>query len=156
MANREFYQYAWALEKEPVSLWATVNVGGSGAVTLQKWTQPNGSVAGAYSAAPTPGTGYAKGFKGISAITRNSAGNWTLALQDTYIRLLSAHVNFVFTTSGPTAPIWSVISATTNVASATAPQVSFLFQAAAGGAATDPASGEQILIRLLLANSAAL
>lgn len=149
MANRDFIDKAYALVKGKVELFAVVNIGASGAPTLQQWAA--GANGGTYSAA---GSG---GWQGIKSITRNSTGNYTLVLQDPYLRLLpGSQIGFQPAAAGTAvAPIAQIQTTSTNVGSSTSPQVTFQCQSAAGSAA-DPASGEVMLVQLILQNSGAL
>lgn len=130
MANRWFNQFRKQLEKEVVDLWATVTIGSTGAPTLVT----------------------AKS-KGVSSIVRNSAGTYTVTLQDTYQRLLDMDV----TTQNATG-----ISASPNVSLKGAPTVNtisapaLVFVCSTGGTATDPASGDTLYVKLSLSNSTAV
>lgn len=153
MANKPaiFQQFPKTIVKEPVFLWGVINVGATGAPTLEKWVPAVGG-GGAYSAAATSGTDY--GWQGILSISRTSTGLYVLTLKQSFQRLLSFRATFLSATGAAAAPIVGVLSGTsdTNVGSNTTPKVSFLCQSAAGVAA-DPASGEQMIVELVLQNS---
>lgn len=128
MANRRYEQFRFGLIKYQVDLTMKAAIGASGA--------------------PTISTSYAKG---ISSITRNSAGNYTIALADTYNALLAVQ-GIVMNSSASAAPIMQVISE--QVASATAPRIIVQFLDAAGVAA-DPDNGATIMVQIQLSNSTA-
>lgn len=126
MANRSFSQFFLSLLKQPVLLTGRVTFGSSGAPTLD-----------------------AVSSKGIKSITRNSAGKYTVVLQDTYPKLFAFKHVFVVGSGAPAAPAAFLISE--QVASGTTP--SFVVQFNAAGTATDPASGEEVRFTLILTNS---
>jgi len=119
MANRNFNRFQ-ALEKEVKSLYAQVSIGASGAPTVVK-------------------------ALGITSVVRNSAGLYTITLDDKYNRLMSVQVTVV----APTAEDLVVHLAASDVASAKTVQVRCL----AAGVAADPASGDSLLIRIDVKNS---
>lgn len=139
-------------------------MGATGAPTLLQWNPPNAanSGAGSYISATTGPTSmpgapnkYQYGSSGVYSITRNSAGKYTIALQDSYTRLVGANAMIVVTVGGATevTPNMVVVN-TTNVTSGTAPQIVVQFQSGSGGAA-DLTSGDQVLLEFQLQNSAA-
>lgn len=87
--------------------------------------------------------------KGIASIARNSAGKYTITLQDNYYALLMAQ-GMCLTAGIPAAPTFSVFSEA--VASGS---IVVQFSDAAGAAA-DPGNGELVYIQLSLSNSGAL
>lgn len=128
MANRFFNQFSFGLEKAPVRLYAKVAIGASGAPTLS-----------------------AANSKGISSITRNSAGDYSLVLQDTYYKLMHFAVRPQNATGISASPDVGIKANT--VTSATSPGVRFV--CSTGGVATDPASGDTLFIEIVLGNSSA-
>ena len=102
MANRNFVQFQYSLEKKWVSLFATVKFNATTASpTLQQWVAGGfGNVASFGAAGYAAATAF--GFKGIGGgnqypatnvpIVYNSAGNYTVFLQDRYVRLISFSV----------------------------------------------------------------
>lgn len=126
MADRNFARDAGALEKGVVKLFVHVVFGASGAPTLERG-------------------------KGIASVSRDSAGTFTVALQDRYQRLLAAHAMFV-----GTSPIAAVVSLVSDDSAALSPTLSFETSEATTGSATDPVSGEELLLELSFSNSAAL
>lgn len=139
MANRMFTNQALTLEKEVVKLFARATIGASGAPTL-----------------------VTSQSKGITSITRNSAGNYTLVLGtsaaslDTYVKLLGVSVTNDTSGASGAAAAAPLIALTAN-ATATAGTASLTLQMRnTSGTATDPASGEALLIEITLGNSTAL
>lgn len=133
MANRYFSQFQLTLEKQPCHLWASVAIGASGAPTLS-----------------------AINSKGIKSITRTSAGLYVVTMgvgtaTDIYNRLLFVSHRFIVASGAPAAPLMFVVSQ----AIATAGTVTIKFTAVDGTTATDPASGETMLLEFDLKNSTA-
>lgn len=124
MANSYFRQFFYTKELYPVTLYATVTFGASGAPTLNKGLS-----------------------KGIQSITRNSAGDYTIAFGDKYNSFLMADSVFNSGSSAPAAP--GMYVKTDSVASAGT--IEIVFNAA--GTATDPASGEIVKLSFTLRNS---
>jgi hypothetical protein len=83
--------------------------------------------------------------KGVKSITRNSAGDYTITLGDKYTTLLG--VRHIF--QNATAPA----SPASYIKSATASTVELVFNAA--GTATDPASGEAVLLQFIFNDTTA-
>ena len=143
MSGRMYYQFRGTLEPELVTLYATVSVGAAGAVTFQKFDP----VANSYSAAPSGG------WRGITSVARTAAGLWTITLQDSYQRCLGLSASFLVASGLPAAPQVALCTGSlNNVRSGTAATVQVQFCSSAGVAA-DPASGEQITLRIDLSNS---
>lgn len=127
MANRYLYQFRGSFEPGIVSIMGKVSFAAAGAPTL---------VAGQN--------------RGIASIVRNSAGNYTITLQDSYQRLLMIEQRALNATP-PAAPAMFVVSE--NVANLPAPTI--VIQMNAAGVATDPASGEIMLLEINVKNSSA-
>lgn len=125
MANRRYYNQQFTLEPAPVTLFAHVTFGSTGAPTLD-----------------------ANQSRGIKSIVRNSAGNYTISLVDSYNRLLMLKHIFINSTA-PASPGLYIVSE--QVVSSTAPSLIVQFNAA--GTATDPGSGEQVRMSIELKNS---
>jgi hypothetical protein len=133
MANRRYRsQFRFSMHKDPVDIFAHVTFGAAGAPTLDSANSP-----------------------GIVSVTRNSAGNYTfvfgtnsqLAL-DTYNYLLM--VKHVFSqASAPASPAMFVSANAIN----TVGTASITLQFNSAGTATDPASGESVLLDFILRNS---
>jgi hypothetical protein len=85
--------------------------------------------------------------KGVASIVRNSAGNYTITLNDSYNALLNVIPQFV-AASGPAAPLVSVVSESVDSAKTIVIQCADIAEAA-----TDPANGETLLLTLSLANA---
>lgn len=85
--------------------------------------------------------------QGISSIVRDSDGLYTITLQDAFVQLVGVDITQL-SASALTAPIQQVISQ--DVSSAKTVVVQFRN---AADAATDPASGSILFIRLSLRNS---
>lgn len=127
MANRRFrsqFTQSWA--GMPVRLHCHVTFGATGAPTL-----------------------VASDSTGIASVTRNSAGNYTIALSDNYNKLLGLESTQLSPSAAPAAPIMCLASQ--QVSSATAPQLVVQYYNAT--TATDPASGEALFLTLILNNS---
>jgi len=124
MANRRMEQFNYTNLKAVCTLYFKVTFGASGAPTLA-----------------TTNGGY------ISSIVRNSAGDYTITLADNYNALLD--VNYVFNSgsSAPAAPAMWVKSD----AIAASKTLRVVFNT--GGTATDPASGEVLLMNIVCKNS---
>lgn len=123
MASTYLYQFRYSKERDVVELFLKMSIGASGAPTIV-----NG--------------------KGIASVVRNSAGNYSVTLQDTYNLLLGADPVILSGASAPAAPDMNIQSET--VASTKIVRVQFRDIA---GAAADPASGEVISLRLTMRNA---
>ena len=122
-----FYSAGGHLEKTIVTLYADVTIGGTGAPTL-----------------------VAANSKGIKSIVRNSAGNYTITLQDQYTRMYSFWVEFIKATA-PTSPAMGIVAVNTKAAGGGT--INFVNYSAT--TPTDPASGEEMLCEINLSNSSA-
>ncbi len=125
MASRIFYRKQ-ALEREVKELFIKISIAGSGAPTL---------VSGASYVA--------------SSITRNSAGNYTLVLQDQYNSL--KNVEIIHQASSAQDLAFQVISESVNSSSK-----SINFVCLTDATATDPASGTVLLLKIELKNTSAV
>lgn len=130
MADRMFTQGLGQLEKRTVTLMGEVTIGATGAPTLVT----------------------AKS-KGIKSITRVSAGQYRVVLQDTYVRLFACWVAFL-ADAAPAAPAVNTMVTGTNTSNRASPQITFQCRSNAG-AATDPASGEVMALEIALGDSSA-
>lgn len=126
MANRRFNsQFQYGFERMPVRLCGHVTFGAAGAPTLD----PNNSM-------------------GIASISRTSAGLYVITLQDVYNKLLGLDLSQLST--GPqAAPIVNLKAQTVS----TAKTLTIQYLAIDNSTATDPASGEQLFLRVILSNS---
>jgi hypothetical protein len=118
-------QFVRGFAGEPVELRASISFGAAGAPTL------------------VAGTGM-----GISSVVRNSAGDFTIALSQAFVSLMG--VDHVMISSAASAAPELRVKAN-SVSSASAPSIEIVTSAA--GTATDPASGEIMLIKILLNRS---
>lgn len=124
MANRN-YNRAQNLEKEVKSLFLDVAIGATGAPTLTK-------------------------AMGTASIARNSAGNYTITLQDAYVRLMSFEcMNLASSAQGLNFELVAE-----SVASAKTIQFRCL-DLDGTPSPTDPANPSRLLIRIDLKNSTA-
>lgn len=164
MAQRTFSVDAGSLLKRVRTLYPIVSVGAAGAVTLQynKFTAMGaGSVAPTYAVAnaPTSGVGYAQSDgEGVRGITRNSAGDWTFTLSDSYQYLIGVAFLGVFNTGGTNANAinglavnTTTTSVTTNTAIGNGGLVRVVLMS--GSTATDPASGDVIHLKIILGDA---
>lgn len=126
MANRLFNQFRLALEKQVVDLYMEAAIGASGAPTLN-----------------------VQNSKGIASITRNSAGKYTIVLQDSYQRMLMCMKSVSNVSGIEAAPDMGVLDSTD------IPNKSLVIQLSAAGVATDPASGDTLKLQISLSNSTA-
>lgn len=129
MANARFFQFRYSAERDLVELFAKVTIGSTGAPTLTA-------------------------TKGITSITRNSTGNYTIVLKDNYNLLLDTSVATICPAPGATASDWCVVSETVNSTKTIVIQTSAA--TAAGNTAlvaTDPASGDVLMIRMTMRNA---
>lgn len=117
-------QFRFSMEGQAVDIFAKVTFGSTGAPTLN-W----GS--------------------GISGITRSSTGKYVIALTSVFQALIDAGYTFIESSGAPASPAMYVTSDASS--NATAPAVTIQFNSA--GTATDPGSGEVVLLRLTLRNS---
>ncbi len=128
MANRNYRSSsAYGYAAYPVSLRMKVSIGAAGAPTIAS------------------GTGM-----GITSITHNSAGDYSILLNNPYTSLMGVHVVFNSGASAPAAPLVNIESDA--VATAAAPILRLQCRDIAAAAA-DPASGEIMHIEILLNNS---
>jgi hypothetical protein len=119
MANRKF-EKVQAIEKEIKNIYAEISIGASGAPTLTRGT-------------------------GVASIARNSAGKYTLTLQDKYMRLMFADIKHLSASA--------VDLKTQLVSEDVASAKTIVFHTLAVATATDPASGTKLFVKLELKNS---
>ena len=116
MANRWMNQFSLSFVKKKVAVYARVTFGAAGAPTLD-----------------------AVNSQGIASISRTSAGLYVITFQDVYVRWLQVSRTYKNATA-PAAPGFFVVSDTIGTTTKTL-TVQF---ANSAGAATDPASGEEV------------
>jgi hypothetical protein len=132
MANRNYYPEHYSLEPQPVTIWAKVTFGASGAPTLTRG-------------------------KGIKSVSRSSAGVFVFTFgagstTDKYNNLLGAKQPTFVKASAPSAPLMEI----TTDAVAASGAITVTLRADAAGAATDPANGEIGFFEFVLNNSSAV
>lgn len=120
MANRNFNRFQ-ALEKEVKSIFADVAIGATGAPTLSRGL-------------------------GIASIVRDSAGTYTITLEDRYNRLLGASVTQIVT-GGAEDLSFQLDSEDVDGTK------EIVLVCHTAGTETDPSDGSRLLIELLLKNS---
>lgn len=130
MANRQFQQFAFGLEKIPVSLYLQATIGAAGAVTL--------NVANS---------------KGIKSIILGTTGKYTITLTDPYVKILFVDAEVTNATGIPASPTMGVVASGTNVNTTTGGTIVVQFSAA--GSATNLASGDILMMNFVLGNSTA-
>ena len=123
MANRYTRQFTAANIPGVNHIFAQVAIGAAGAPTIQ--------TGGSY----------------ITAMVRNSAGDYTLTLADSWYSLLNVCAVF---DSGASAPASPLVNVRTNAVGTKSLRLTFRTGA---GTATDPASGEVMYLDLMLKNS---
>lgn len=122
MANRSFNRKQ-ALEKEVKELYANVSIGGTGACTLNS-------------------------SPGIASITRNSAGNYSIVLQDSYASLKMFEVVQILSSAQDLSfQLIAESVASTKILN---------FVCLTGASATDPTSGSKLLIKIDVKNTTVL
>lgn len=126
MANRRMFQMRYSLQRDIVDLYCKMTIGAAGA--------------------PTPSTTDAKG---IASVVRNSAGKYTITLQDNYAALLGCEVAVMNSTISA-APGAVILSET--VSSASTPSV-VIQTLAPAGTAVDPDNGATVMVHIVLRNA---
>lgn len=141
MANRQFQQYSYQLEKGLVRLYARVSIGATGAPTLVTTTTNSGNPS-----------------NGIASISRSSAGKYVITFGnvgstqtnlDTYQRLVWCQANIINSTISTVVSTQISAEAVTTV---TAPTITIQCLAAAG-TAVDPNNGDILLVEIVLKNA---
>lgn len=154
MADRQFQQMAYTIEKSPVTLWIPIAFAATAAPMLLQWNP----LTRTYAAAPSIGSRH-----GAISVTRNSVGNYTLILRDTYQRILETDFTII-SSANPVAGAIAIRAASNpNAANAvtatglstTSNSVNFILFSSANTPA-DPAATELGIVMLTLQNSAAI
>jgi hypothetical protein len=129
MANARLFQFRYSHERDLVDVMLKVSIGAAGAPTIV-----NG--------------------KGVTSITRNSTGKYTIVLKDNYNVLMAAQVQTICPAPGPAAPQASITSETVTTTRTVVLQMA---SATAAGDTTlvakDPASGDVLMIHLTMRNA---
>jgi hypothetical protein len=123
MGNSRLFQFSYSYERDLVRIPMKISIGASGAPTIV-----NG--------------------KGLVSITRNSAGNYTLVMKDVYNVFMGMDVMFISGSSAPAAPSVNMVSEAISSTKAIVIQCRNI-----SAAATDPASGEVMLIEIVCRNA---
>lgn len=131
MASRRMFQFRYSLQRDIVDLTMKASIAAAGAPTLLNGPAPTVSQS-----------------KGIASIVRNSAGRYTITLEDNYQALMAANVTVL--SASLTNSSVQVVSE--DVTSLSAPTVVIQVKDDAGLAA-DPASGSQLIVHLMLRNA---
>jgi len=94
MGDRRWNLVSYHLEPNKATVFCQFTVGAVGAPTLMQYNYKTGL----YTAAPTPGAtntfGIQAGARGVLSIVRNSTGNYTLKLQQSFTRFLQGLVAY--------------------------------------------------------------
>lgn len=126
MSRKMGFQFRYSYERDIYDVLLKVNIGASGA--------------------PTIASGNAKG---VTSISRTSAGLYVITLDNTYNRLLDCSSQSISGSSAQAAPLMTIVSETV----ATTKLVTLQYRAIDNSTATDPASGEVLLIKISVRNS---
>lgn len=123
MASRRMFQFQYSLERELSHIHMKVAIGASGAPTLSR-------------------------ALGVASMVRNSAGNYTITLQDKWNLLMNVEVMQVQASGAMAAPLVNVVS------ESVASNKTIVIQCRdAAGAAADPDNGNTLLIHIILRNT---
>lgn len=125
MANSRLFQFRYSYERDLVDIFAKVTFGASGAPTLSN-------------------------AKGVTSITHNSAGKYTIVLKDNFNLLMSVTNSQMVASGAPAAPNFYVVSETVNTVATKNIVIQF---ADSAGVATDPASGEVSRLHIVCRNA---
>ena len=130
MANRSFYPNHQSLEVDCVHLWAEINIGASGAVSSSSGL-------------------------GIASVTKETAaGQYTIALTDSYNKLLWAGISLLDDAdSDPTSVAVSARIQSEDVDSDSAPELVIQGYDVTDGSAANFANGAKLLVKIELRNS---
>jgi hypothetical protein len=129
MANRWMNQFFLSFVKGKAVIYGQFSVGAAGAPTLS-----------------------AVNSQGVASITRNSAGRYTIVLQDTWVKFLQYASNVTLSGSAPAVKSYYVVSQTVSAPATKNLVVEYLNS---GGTATDPDNGAVINFEIVLNNSTA-
>lgn len=124
--NRLYNQFYLSLERGKAVIFGKVAIGATGAPTMN-----------------------AVKSKGIASVARNSAGNYTITLNDIYVDMFKCCINFLFATDPGVANTY-IVSQSVNSAKTIVVQCMDY-----AGAAVDPASGSEMQIEIVLKTSTA-
>lgn len=129
MANRTYNQAQYTAERAPVTLFATVAIGTTGAVSAKK--------------------GY-----GIKSVTKETtAGQYTIVLEDKFSRCLAVSAQVVHSAISAVAAI-QVLNTPAQLQSAITGGTGFVVQLIdKTGAAVNAESGAQVMLQIVASNS---
>lgn len=130
MANRQFQQFSFGLEKIPVQLYMQATIGAAGAITL-----------------------VSANSKGIKSVVLGTTGKYTVTFSDPYVKVLFVDAVVQNATGISAAPTIGVVTSGTNIQTITGGTIVVQFSAA--GTATNMASGDILLMNFVLGNSTA-
>lgn len=120
MANSRLFQFRYSYQRDIVDIFSRISFAAAGVPTM---------ISG----------------KGLLSVTRISAGHYRLALKDNFFRLeMLKHV--FLDSSAPASPSMYIL--VDNSASQTNPVIDIVFNVA--GTATDPASGDIVMLQISL------
>lgn len=127
MANRNFSQRQFTLERDVVKLFGFVTFGATGAVS-------------------------AVGGLGLTSVTRTGTGAYTIKLSDAYVRLLAASFRFAGASASGVASVELVDSHANVQVDIKAKTIKIQCYDYAGSA-VDPASGSDVLFEITTRNT---
>jgi hypothetical protein len=129
MANRNFFSNSYSLEVDNVTIWCEINVGASGAVSSSSGL-------------------------GIASVTKEStAGQYTIALSDSYNKLLHANIVVLDDTNSDPTTVAIIGRVLSEAVSSSSPAIVIQGVALDDGAAANFASGAKLLVKIELRNS---
>jgi hypothetical protein len=149
--------------KSLCTLYPVVSVGAAGAVTLQKRTFTAAGASkvapsSALAAAPTTGVGYVVGDgAGTATVVRTGTGAWTITLSDSYQYLVSVMIAGIKNTAATNANAINSIAwnttgdVTTNTSVGSGGTIQVILYS--GSTATDPASGDTVILQIVLGDA---
>lgn len=133
MSNRYMNQYKYSFEKGVTYLYFNIAIGASGAPTLNK-----------------------AGSKGIASVVRNSAGNYTITLQDAYYGFLDFTSREILASGAPVVASGPIIRSQAVTNSAAPTLVIQYFDAATSATATDPDNGATLIGTITVKNHSSI
>ncbi len=125
MANSMGFQFRYSYERDLWQIYAKITIGAAGAPTLTQ-------------------------AKGISSITRVSAGLYDVVLKDNFYMFMKADQSQLFA-SALAAPNMSIVSE--QVSNVTTPKIRVQFTAPNFTSATDPDDGSVVLLHICCRNA---
>lgn len=128
MANSNRFQFRTAYQRDLVDIFAQISFAALGAPTL---------VSG----------------KGVKSVERLSAGLFRIHLRENFGGVMMVSSSPLLASGAPAAP-HMVIRSVSNINDLSDPRVDIVMQDSSG-VATDPASGEQIMLQIILKNTTA-